>query len=86
MKCKFCGAGGLTPIYFSVCIHCMANIVDAAVADGYTVADGVVMKPCDGCCKCANLPERNGCYHIQPSGICTDYCHGTGRVKAGGEK
>jgi len=55
----------------------LLSIAAAALADGYTVAEGVVMKPCS--------PP-----HDMDIESCPDWhlvhcaCHGTGRVKAGG--
>ena len=60
-------------------------IGQAAEREGWKIVDGVVMKPCPGCCGC------DECVHIPPhqppgkSYVCYDECHGTGLVPAGGK-
>ena len=47
MNCKFNCGKTLDYTEGPVCHGCFKKVGNAAMSDGYTVADGVVMKPCD---------------------------------------
>lgn len=82
MKCKFCGlenTHGTDEGQTGICEMCLYMIADAAIADGYTVAEGAVMKPCPH----GHIGGSMNCCLGEMSDSAV-YCDGSKRVKAGG--
>jgi hypothetical protein len=61
MKCKFCKYNGHEMAFWAdgVCAGCGSKIINAAIANGYAIANGVVTMPNPDYCDCGASPCFN---------------------------